>query len=133
MIYASTAGLISILPQVFWPDHSSWAAGAVPEHCATGLRQLKAELLTRASDRVAMAGHPDAASLDRWLRGWDDRYIALEKHCEAGPEGRAHATLGRLRHHTGTFLRKFDREEGRIARQLNRELQALPQDSEESR
>lgn len=131
MIYASAAGFASILPQVFHPRPSQWALEAVPEQCAEGLGQLREELLGRVARHIGTAG-TDAPDPQVWLASWDDRHLALERRCNTAPEQRAHAQLGRLRHHTGTLLSKFDRQEGRMARDIDRRIRALAEGSGET-
>jgi hypothetical protein len=132
MIYAATAGFASILPQVFRPEPSAWAVEAVPPSCAQGLRDLQDELLARASRHVSAAGAEGPPNPDPWLAAWDDRHLALDPHCQTDSERRAHKDMGRLRHHIGTLLRKFDREHGRMARSLDRQIRSLAEDPGET-
>jgi hypothetical protein len=132
VLYSCTAGFVSIVPQVFWPEPPAWALAAMPESCGAGLHLLKEELLERASDQIAGADRPARTPLGPWLGRWDDRHLAMEGRCTEPVERDAHATLGQLRHHTETLLRRFQRHEGRIAQRLDRELRALPQTSGET-
>jgi len=125
MIYAAVAGLASVIPQVFWPEAPAWAQKAVPESCVEGLRQLRQELVDRASSQVATGGSASDRALDRWFERWDARFLALEPHCATPGESDAYALLNQLRHRMGTSLQRFDSQEGSLDRKLDRKLRRL--------
>lgn len=125
MIYAAVAGLVSVIPQVFWPQPAAWARAEAPEGCVEGLRALQSSLMAQAADQVATGGRADTNALLRWLAGWDERYIALAPRCGADAEREAYDALGSLRHRMETFLHRYHREQGELARELDHQLQQL--------
>lgn len=125
MIYAAVAGMVSVVPQVFWPQPPAWAVKAAPASCAEGLRELEGELMSRAAERVATGSPSGARPLRLWLSGWDDRFLALKPHCTTEAETHAYQDLNRLRHHMETSLLRFDREEGHLIRSLDDQLRGL--------
>ncbi|MFW6050851.1 MAG: hypothetical protein ACODAU_06735 [Myxococcota bacterium] len=125
MAYAVIAGFVSVVPQVFWPGAAAWAHAWAPDRCDEGLRALRSDLLDYASQVVTGRSTTAEPGIDRWLGRWDQRHIAMADRCESGPEADAHAALGRLRHRMETFLRRYDHEQGRLTRELDRHLDRL--------
>ena len=81
-------------------------------HC-----NLYAELMAHAA---AQTQNPteDASEDALFFRDWDRRHTALTGQCDES----LHANLGRLRHRIQTSLRRYEREEGRLARSLAERL-----------
>ena len=79
-----------------------------------------AELLQTAGHRVERAGAPSLPDLHDWLRDWDRRHVALEGRCSSELERERWSLLGRLRHRLQGTLERFEREEGVLARAMNR-------------
>lgn len=131
-LYMAAVGFYSIIPQVFAPQAAAWADEAVPDGCGEGLGDLKSELLARASARVAAGGiDDDGRSLERWLRSWDERYLALGSRCEGEAES-AHEALGQLRDRTGTALQRFDDEQAALAHRIDRAIETtLPEEEDD--
>ena len=125
-----TVGLSSIIPQIFWP------AGDVrndAQSCGVALRELRHELLARASQHIA---HPPSApertsdrdALLTWFDHWDERLFRARPACTED-ERAAWTELGRLRHGMQALIERFEREEApRIER-----LEQLLGKSEEAR
>ncbi len=118
LAYLVGVGLISVIPQVFWPE-----AAELPTSlsCADGVRELRDELLSFASDHVARAGSDDSREMRPFFERWDLRHRALEARCE-GEEADAWVQLGQTRERLEATLQRFDAEEGALARQVDHTL-----------
>ncbi len=122
LLYLIGVGLLSVIPQVFWPE----AAEVDPSiSCADGLRDLRAELLAWSGERVASGGQASTSGLDRYFERWDLRHRGLEARCDASGESDAWVRLGRMRERLQGTLERFDDEEGALARSLD-DLLASP-------
>jgi hypothetical protein len=106
-----TVGLSSIIPQIFWPNGDAQSHEA---SCSAALRELRRELLSRTSERIAhTAEFPVASSRDEllaWFEGWDKRLFEARPSCRE-PERAAWTELGRLRHGMQALIERFEREE----------------------
>ena len=109
--YLIGVGLVSVIPQVFYPENAD-----VPSEvsCAEGVRDLRADLLTHAAERVG-AGEADPVALRSWFTAWDARYYAIESRCD-GTDLERWTLVGRLRHRLQGTLERFDSAEGELAR-----------------
>lgn len=122
IVYITIVAFTSIVPQALFPERGraaqqpDAAAGSATD-CDHRLRALYADLMAHAADQTQ---NPSAdASRDATFFGaWDREYNALTGQCDES----LHANLGRLRHRIQTSLRRFEREEGRLARSLARRL-----------
>lgn len=117
LVYLIGVGVISVVPQVFWPEMAELdpAIG-----CEDGVRDLRTELLTFAGERVASAGG-DPAALEAYFDRWDLRHRALEPRCQ-GDGHHAWTLLGRMRGRLESRLERFDAEEGALAREVDSTL-----------
>lgn len=118
LVYIVTVGVISVVPQAFWPEAATLDPSIT---CAEGLRDLRAELLAFAGEHVASGGSERGEVVDRFLRPWDLRHRGLEGRCT----GEAHHTwelLGRMRQRLESTLARFDAEEGALARAVDQTL-----------
>lgn len=117
LAYLIGSGVVSVVPQIFWPR-----VDAPPPNvrCEEGLSQLRAELLARAGDHVSEGG--TAEDLRPWLRDWDRRHLALEDRC-GDTHARTWDLLGRMRQRLASTLRRFDDGEGDLDRDLLRALE----------
>jgi hypothetical protein len=120
-VYIVAVGFWSITPQVFRPEVTDVPAA---RSCAEGIESLRAELVARASERLAWVGATDASSVRRWLDDWDRRHAALAARCR-GPGAAPHAALARMRHRTESSLHRFDRELEPLDREIDRGLRSL--------
>lgn len=119
LVYIVTVGVISVVPQVFWPETATLDPSIT---CAEGLRDLRAELLTFAGEHVANGGSErDDEVVDRFLRPWDLRHRGLEARC-TGEERNTWELLGRMRQRLESTLARFDAEEGALARAVDHDL-----------
>ena len=116
--YLIGVGLVSVIPQIFWPEQVE-----LPQDlsCREGLSQLREELLSYSSGRVRS---PDgvAAGFGPFFDNWDNRHVALESRCASGNEQDAWELLGRLRQRVQGTLERYDREEAELARALDSTL-----------
>ncbi len=118
LLYLIGVGLLSVIPQVFWPE----AAEVDPSiSCADGLRDLRAELLAFAGEHVARGGSDDRETVRNFLGPWDLRHRGLEERCE-GDERDAWVRLGQMRERLQGTLYRFDAEEGALARAVDLDL-----------
>lgn len=111
-----TVGLSSIIPQIFWP------AGDVrndAQSCGAALRELRHELLDRASQHIAhtpsareraVDSTSDRDALLTWFDHWDERLFQARPACRE-EERAAWTELGRLRHGMQALIERFEREE----------------------
>jgi uncharacterized membrane protein YccC len=111
MLYVMTVGFSSVIPAVFWPEPST--PQDVPEQCEEGLRTQVVELRTHAAQQL----DGDPTDLDVFLRGWDDRHLALQPACADDPR---HQRAASIRFRLQDTLRRVNREEGRALAQLER-------------
>lgn len=118
IVYLIGVGIVSVVPQVFWPEKGHVPAGVT---CAAGLRELRAEMLARAGEHVASGGSDDARWMRPWLTRWDLRHRALEDRC-TGDDREAWVLVARMRERMEGSLERFDEEEGELARQVDRAL-----------
>lgn len=109
--YAIGAGLISVLPQIFWPAEAYGIAPAdvAREDCPPALRALRAELLDAAADAVR---DPGGGSMRPFLDGWDERHRALAPTCGDLP---SYDLLARLRYGVEEHIQRFEAEEASLA------------------
>jgi len=119
LLYITTVAFGAVVPQVFWPEASQEAVARAPQDCREGMLALERTLLTRAAIHVG-PNEPGAERepLDAFWRAWDDDYVALSSPCG----GETHASLGRLRYQLEITLRRFEREDARLAREVERRL-----------
>ena len=123
IVYITVVAFASIVPQALFPERSRAAdpaaAGAPPSRaeCEAQLRTLYADLMAHAADQTQNPS-ADASRDAAFFGAWDREYNALTGQCDES----LHANLGRLRHRIQTSLRRFEREEGRLARSLARRL-----------
>lgn len=121
--YIAIVAYGSVIPRVFWPESSPEARERAPTDCEQGLRELSTRLERFASEKVGSAGQQEGFSdLTPFLATWDDDYLAMKERCE-GPTTEA---LDRHRHHLETALRRYDREDGQLAREVERALASHP-------
>jgi len=118
LAYLIGVGLLSVVPQVFWPDRAELDESVT---CTEGLLDLRGRLLARAGDRVASGGGEGRAALRRWLHDWDRQHLGLESRC-TGSERKAWRLLGQLRQRVQATLERFDADEGELARDLDHTL-----------
>ena len=123
IVYITVVAFASIVPQALFPERSRAAdpaaAGAPPSRaeCEAQLRTLYADLMAHAADQTRNPS--EDASLDaRFFRQWDREHTALTGQCDES----LHANLGRVRHRIQTSLRRYEREEGLLARTLAQRL-----------
>ena len=123
IIYITIVAFSSIVPQALYPERNGGggpAASPTPlpaAQCETQLRALYADLMAHAADQTQNPTE-DASSDARFFGQWDREYNALTGQCDES----LHANLGRLRHRIQTSLRRYEREEGRLARSLAQRL-----------
>ena len=117
LAYLLLSGLFSVIPQIFWPARTEPPPATT---CAEGLRDLRAELLARAGERVS-AGGAESDDLDAWLRDWDRRHRGLEARCD-GPGADSYFLLGRLRERLESDLHRYEAGEADLDRALTRSL-----------
>src|SRR5690606_10227867 len=122
LAYLVIVGVISVVPQVFWPTRAEIDPSV---GCAEGVRELQDELLTFAGDHVAKGGSAEGGTVRDFLASWDLRYRGLEDRC-AGDERRAWKLLGRMRERLQGTLERFDEEEGALARTIHSTIESSP-------
>lgn len=109
--WLTTVGLSSIIPQIFWPGGAAQGARGA---CTPALRELRRELLARASEDIARASAADPAQREArlaWFESWDQRLFRTLPGCREQEERAAIAALGRLRHGLQALLERFQREQ----------------------
>lgn len=122
IVYITLVAFASIVPQALFPERSladGQRAGEPlsPAVCESELRTLYADLMAHAAEQTRFPS--EGASTDApFFRQWDRQYTALTGQCDES----LHANLGRLRHRIQTSLRRYEREEGRLARSLAQRL-----------
>jgi hypothetical protein len=102
-------GLASIIPEIFWPggDPSASAQGS----CDDTLRELRDELLTRASKSIERAAtRGEREELSAWLEAWDHRLQGANATCNQ-TERKAVTELARLRFGMSGLIQRFDLEQ----------------------
>lgn len=115
-----TAGLMSIIPQIFVDPGEGAAATAA---CAPELRKLRSELLARSAESVsAPQSAGDRQDLERWLKDWDDRLTAISPSCASPEQTKAHQELARLRHGVRSLIQRFDKEQAPRIRKMDKLL-----------
>lgn len=117
LTYLVTVGIVSVVPQVFWPEGDAIDPSIT---CAGGLRDLRDKLLAFAGEHVARGGSTDD-TVEAFLAPWDRRYRGLEERC-VGDEHDAWVLVGRLRERLQGTLARFDAQEGALARDMDRAL-----------
>jgi hypothetical protein len=120
IIYITIVTFASVVPQALFPERHHAPSGAAPvsaAQCDTKLRTLYADLMAHAADQTQNPTE-DASHDARFFGQWDREYNALTGQCDEP----LHANLGRLRHRIQTSLRRYEREEGRLARSLAQRL-----------
>ncbi len=119
IVYLIAVGLFSVIPQIFWPEHSE-----LPEDvtCRAGLDELRGELLGYSAARVRDPADQTAPA--PFFVGWDDRHVALMARCAPGEERDAWELLGRMRQRVQGTLERYDREEAELARAMDSTLAA---------
>lgn len=126
IIYITIVAFASIVPQALFPERSQAADRGTNANgsqtisaadCETRLRTLYADLMAHAAEQT-QTPNEDASQDARFFRPWDREYNALTGQCDES----LHANLGRLRHRIQTSLRRYEREEGRLARSLAQRL-----------
>ncbi len=120
-LYMAAAAFYSIPQQLFWPEASAAAPAA---DCATGVVELRAELLSHASTHVETAGTGDLGELESWLHSWDLRHASLAQLCEGDGEY-AHEALGRMRHRIEDALKRNIRDLAPLTRDIDRGLSKI--------
>jgi hypothetical protein len=128
--YAVGIGLISVIPQVFWPTPSAAAEPVLSGSCDEALLTLERTLLERVSARFQPGREPPTEPDAVWLERWDGHYTALRSRC-AHDDDHPYELLGRLRHRIGILLRRFEREQAPLIRRIERSLAPpTPSDTE---
>lgn len=115
IVWITIVTFSSVVPQVFWPEPS------VPptldtQSCIAAHRELYASMMEHAGT-AAQAARSDAeqrTASDAFFAQWDANYLSLSR-CE----GDEHARLLRLRYRIDNTLRRYRRDEGRLARALD--------------
>ncbi len=120
-LYLAGVGFYSIPMQIWNPDT---AAAAPSAQCGEGLSELRAELLSRAGERITAGGGNDPSELDAWFHDWDRRHAAMATPCASSGE-ELHAQLDRMRQGIEMSLRRFDREQAPVNREIDRGLRNL--------
>jgi hypothetical protein len=119
--YFIIVGIVSVIPQVFWPERAAIDPSVT---CEAGVRDLRAELLARASDHIASGGSEDRTWMETWLEDFDRRHLGLEGRC-SGEGHEAWSLVGRMRERVQSTLVRFDDEEGALAREADERLARL--------
>jgi len=116
MLYMVVVGFVTVIPRVFFeePEGVDAQAAFAEGDCGETAEALTAMLLERGGEHVAEAR--PAGTLGPFFRRWDARYFAYRRHCG---ESETSAHLARLRYRLELTLRRFDREEGAIVRELD--------------
>lgn len=122
LLYLIGVGLVSVIPQVFWPEAAEIDASV---RCADGLRDLRAELLAFAGEHVAAGGSERPGRVRDYLARWDLRHRGLEARCTGAGEDEAWVALGRMRERLQGTLERFDENEGALARSVDSTLARL--------
>lgn len=84
VVYVIGSGIVSVVPQIFWPAEAHGVSPAEPaEGCPAALLALEAELREHAADAARdLDGRSSSPEASRaWLDTWDGRYRALEPSC----------------------------------------------------
>lgn len=122
LAYLIGVGLISVVPQVFWPEAAEVDASV---RCVDGLRELRRELLAFAGEHVAAGGSEQPRRVRDFLARWDLRHRGLEARCTSEAESDAWVALARMRERLQGTLERFDQNEGALARSVDSTLARL--------
>lgn len=117
IVYITLVAFMSVIPQALFPERGLAADTVSPRGCDESLRTLYAQLMAHAAAQTQNPAE-DASEDATFFRDWDRRHTALTGQCDES----LHANLGRLRHRIQTSLRRYEREEGRLARSLAQRL-----------
>ena len=117
IVYITIVTFSSIVPQAFWPEYAEPEHLQPSERCESELRGLYDELMNHAAAETRDPT-PDPERDLAVYAAWDQRHQSLTGRCDA----RLHNELGRLRYRIHTSLRRYERDEGRLARTLARRL-----------
>ncbi|MBK6579617.1 MAG: hypothetical protein IPG17_26215 [Sandaracinaceae bacterium] len=117
IVYITLVAFASVIPQALFPERGLADGGASAAHCEETMRTMYASLMAHAA---AQTQYPtaDVSEDAHFFREWDRQHTALTGQCDES----LHANLGRLRHRIQTSLRRYEREEGRLARSLAERL-----------
>jgi len=115
LVYITAVAFASVVPQVFWPEPSPAAVAAAPADCGEALRTLEQALLERSSRVLSTASPANPEDgIEAFFHTWDDDYLALAARCR----GETYHSLGRLRYQLEITLRRYEREDARLAREV---------------
>lgn len=122
------SGIVSVVPQIFWPGRAHGDAGPPAEGCAAAIDALQTELLDRTGDAARdLDGRSptatDPAEIDRgaWLDTWDGRYRALEVPCG---HHRSYSLLARVRYGVEEHILRTITETAESAAETRRAIDA---------
>lgn len=117
LTYLVIVGLVSVIPQVFWPESDE----SFDLECADGLQLLRHEV-----DEVRLAyletNETDPTDLASALESWDLRLNALAKRCE----GDQVHLLNHYRHRVELGLQRYMREDAPLANRVTEALGSNP-------
>ncbi|UJR79808.1 Hypothetical protein I5071_18460 [Sandaracinus amylolyticus] len=116
VLYVIGAGVISVVPQIFWPAEALGIAPDADAHCPTELDALRTDLLSEAGARVR---EPAAEPVRLFLEPWDERYRALAASCGALP---SYALLARLRYRVEEHLLRYEADVASLDEDTRRAL-----------
>ena len=130
------SGIVSVVPQIFWPGRAHGDAGPPAEGCAAAIDALQTDLLDRTGDaardldgrsRSGIDG-PAEAEIDptqidtgAWLDTWDGRYRALEVPCG---HHRSYSLLARVRYGVEEHILRTITETAESAAETRRAIDA---------
>lgn len=122
------SGIVSVVPQIFWPGRAHGDAGPPAEGCAAAIDALQTELLDRTGDAARdldgrSPTETDPAEIDRgaWLDTWDGRYRALEVPCG---HHRSYSLLARVRYGVEEHILRTITETAESAAETRRAIDA---------
>lgn len=115
IVWITIVTFSSVVPQIFWPKPQA-AATLESQSCTDAHRELYDSMMEHAGTaaRAARTDAEQAAASDAFFAQWDANYLRLSR-CE----GDKHARLRRLRYRIDNTLRRYRRDEGRLARALD--------------
>jgi hypothetical protein len=117
LIFVISAGALSVFDQVYGFRGSRGVSAAVEKRCASEIRWLKGELLSRT---IAIQSDSSQESLKKWSVQWDGRFRALGDNC--GKLETARIDLKDLRQKLEAMLLELRYQQARLVKRIERNL-----------
>ena len=114
--YLIVAAFVSVTSQVFWPERSAATSDKTNEKrldCNAELQELYVQLNHRSAREISQPTNKTLRNSE-FFDHWDDRYERIASICRSATSDALH----KYRHRTQLTLQRHDREEAKLARQV---------------